>query len=252
MPEKKNILKIENLHAKAENKEILKGLTLSIKSGEIHALMGPNGSGKSTLLNVIMGHPGYKVTKGNILFNGKSILKMTTDERARLGLFTAFQYPMEIPGVNFANFLRIAKNSISKKQNSHIEPQKFLDTLKSKTKTLKINESIYERSLYEGFSGGEKKRGEILQMAILEPKIAILDEIDSGLDIDALKMTAKNITDISKQQKTGVILITHYQRILNYIHPDHVHIIFDGKIIKSGRKSLAEKLEKEGYKNYIR
>jgi len=250
MAEKKNTLKIENLFAKTEDKEILKGINLEIKSGEIHALMGPNGSGKSTLVNVIMGHPRYKVTKGNIFLNGKNITKMPTDERAKMGLFTAFQNPMEVPGVNFSNFLRTAKNSIAKKDR--ISPQNFIEILRTKSKSLKMNESVGERSLNDGFSGGEKKRAEILQMAILEPKISILDEIDSGLDIDALKIVSRNILDIHKQSKTGVLLITHYQRILNYIHPDHVHILSDGKIIKSGGKALAENLEKHGYDSYIK
>lgn len=247
-----SVLKIENLHAKADNKDILKGLTLSIKSGEIHAIMGPNGSGKSTLVNVIMGHPRYKVTKGKILFNGKNILKWSTEKRAKSGLFAAFQNPMEIPGVNFANFLRTAKNATAKKNDLRINPQDFLSILKDSANSLKISESVLERSVNDGLSGGEKKRSEILQMAILKPKIAILDEIDSGLDIDALRLTAKNIINIAKQSKTGVLLITHYQRILNYILPNHVHVILDGKIIKSGGEKLAEKLEKEGYKDYIK
>ncbi|MFA6992725.1 MAG: Fe-S cluster assembly ATPase SufC [Candidatus Gracilibacteria bacterium] len=247
------MLKIENLHVRTDGKDILKGLSLTIKSGEIHALMGPNGSGKSTLCNAIMGHPRYEITKGGLTLNGKKITNLETDERANLGLFVAFQNPMEIPGVNFATFLRAAKNIQNKaqKKSKHIDPAEFLADLKKKAKMTHISEGIFERSLNEGFSGGEKKRAEIFQMAVLEPKIAILDEIDSGLDIDALKMVAKNITDTAKRLNIGILIITHYQRILNYVHPDHVHIIFDGKIIKSGEKALAEKLEKEGYKEYI-
>lgn len=240
----KNILTIQNLHVTADKKQILKGLNLTIKSGEIHALMGPNGSGKSTLLNTIMGHPGYKITKGKILFNNKDISKLSPDKRAKLGIFLGQQHPSEIQGVNITTFLRQAKNSNSKK---HIGPMEFLNFAKTKTKTLKLKDDFLERDVNVGFSGGEKKKSEIFQMAILEPKIAVLDEIDSGLDIDALKTTARTVSEINKKTSSGILLVTHYARILKYIVPEFVHIIENGKITKSGGIKLAHELEKKGY-----
>lgn len=235
-----DILEIKNLHASAEGKKILKGFSLTIKSGEIHAIMGTNGSGKSTLCNIILNHPRYHITKGSIKFNKKSITNLSTDKIAKLGIFLGFQHPTEIPGVSLATLLRNAKNAISKE---HIGPSEFLE---------KIPKKFIDRSVNEGFSGGEKKRAEIIQMKILEPRIAILDEIDSGLDIDNLKKTAKDIKQIHEKRNTGILLITHYQRILSYITPDHVHIMHDGKIIKSGKKDLANKLEKHGYDYFIK
>lgn len=248
-------LEIKNLHVSVEGKEILKGVNLTVKSGEMHAIMGPNGSGKSTLCYALMGHPRYTVTKGDALMNGKSILKLSTDKRAMLGLFLGFQYPHEIPGITFGNFLRIASNNLkaanlksAKKSSEKIMgPLEFYPVLKSEFKNLKMNEDFIGRGLNEGFSGGEKKRAEIAQMSVLKPKMAILDEIDSGLDIDALKTVANGISSIYKKQKPGVLVITHYQRILNYLKPDFVHVMRDGEIVQSGGKDLAKKLEKGGY-----
>lgn len=252
-----DILEINNLHAKTNdtNTPILKGISLTIKSGEIHAIMGPNGSGKSTLCKILMGHPRYHITRGTITFNGKSIKNLEPNERANLGLFLGFQNPMEIPGVTLGNFLRLSKNANLKandKNAKNITPIQFVKILKEETKSLKIDEKFITRSVNTDFSGGEKKRAEIMQMAILEPKIALLDEIDSGLDIDALKHVAKNINQIYKKTSPGILLITHYQRILNYITPTRVHIMKDGEIIKSGSKRLAEELEKNGYEKYIK
>ncbi|MEK6888263.1 MAG: Fe-S cluster assembly ATPase SufC [Candidatus Aenigmatarchaeota archaeon] len=235
-----NILEIKNLHVSVNDKEIIKGLSLTIKEGEIHALMGPNGSGKSTLSYAIMGHPRYVVTKGEILFNGQNILDLKTNERAKLGLFLCFQYPLEVQGVRMANFLRLASDN----KESVVE---FSKRLKENMKLLKINDSFSNRYLNDGFSGGEKKIGEILQMAVLKPKIAILDEADSGLDIDALKVVANGVNHAMKTAPLGVLIITHYQRILDFVKPDFVHIVVDGKIKKSGGKELVEKLEEEGY-----
>lgn len=249
-----NTLQIIDLHAKINKKGILKGLNLTIKSGEIHAVMGPNGSGKSTLCNVVMGHPKYEVTKGKILFNGKNIINLEPNERANLGIFLGFQQPIEVSGINLGNFLRIAKNSNLKaldQKAPNIGPAEFMKQLQLIGKELKIKEEFIKRSINEGLSGGEKKRSEILQMAMLEPKIALLDEIDSGLDIDALKKVAQGIQKTQQRLKTGILLITHYQRILNYVTPDFVHIMTEGKIVKSGDKKLAHKLEKEGYEKYI-
>jgi len=247
-----NTLEIIDLHAKVGDKKILNGINLKIRSGEIHAIMGPNGSGKSTLCNVIMGHPKYKVTRGKILFDKKPINTFTTDKRALLGLFLGFQNPMEIPGVTLGNFLRLAKNSnLKASKNPQIGPVDFLNFIKKTAKELRTDNSFIGRFVNEGFSGGEKKRAEILQMAILEPKIAILDEIDSGLDIDALKIVAKGIEKTFKKTNPGILIITHYQRILNYLSPHFVHIMADGKIVKSGTHSLAKKLEKEGYEKFI-
>jgi Fe-S cluster assembly ATP-binding protein len=251
----KDTLKIENLNATIEGKEILKGINLEIKSGEIHVIMGPNGSGKSTLCNVLMGHPKYKIKKGNIYLNNKSIKNRETNERAAAGLFLAFQHPTEIPGVSFGTFLRLAKNAQIKRNNKKaqtIRPIDFLNDLQEATKTLSFKEEFIGRSVNEGFSGGEKKRAEIIQMTILEPKFAILDEIDSGLDIDGLKAVANGIKKLFKKTNSGILLITHYQRILNYITPNFVHILADGKIVKSGTKKLAQELEKKGYKNFMK
>ncbi|MEK7547422.1 MAG: Fe-S cluster assembly ATPase SufC [Patescibacteria group bacterium] len=248
-------LEIINLHAETNKIGILKGINLKIRSGEIHAIMGKNGSGKSTLCNVIMGHPKYKINQGQIKLNGKKIEKLPTNKRANLGLFLAFQNPTEIQGVTMNNFLRLAKNTNAKAQNKsskHISPGEFLQTISRGMDLLKMDKKLAGRSVNEGFSGGEKKRAEIMQMAILEPKIALLDEIDSGLDIDALKTVAKAIKHLHKQTKCGILLITHYQRILNYITPDFVHIISNGKIIKSGDKTLARKLEKHGYEKFVK
>jgi len=237
-----NTLEIKDLHISIGDKEIIKGLNLVIKEGEIHALMGPNGSGKSTLSCTIMGHPKYTITKGDILFNGQSINDMKTDERAKLGIFLCFQYPMEVTGVQVANFLRLASNSIQKEEVSE-----FRKRLKDNMKNLKISETFSSRYLNDGFSGGEKKRGEILQMSVLRPKIAILDEADSGLDIDALKIVADSVNNAMKTTPLGVLIITHYQRILNFIKPNFVHIVVDGKIVQSGGHELAERLDGEGY-----
>lgn len=245
-------LEIDNLHARVEDREILKGLTLTIKSGEIHAIMGKNGSGKSTLCKVLMGHPSYEITEGSIKFDGEEISELDPNERANLGLFLGFQHPLEIPGVTLGNFLRIAKNANRKANDEEqISPREFLNEIKEKADQLKVDQSFINRSVNEGFSGGERKRAEIVQMAVLEPKIALLDEIDSGLDIDALKIVAQGINKTHAAHKTGVLLITHYQRILNYITPDFVHVMNDGKIIKSGGSELAHKLEAEGYEQFI-
>lgn len=249
-----NILEIRDLKAEINGLEILKGLSLKINSGEIHAIMGPNGSGKSTLCNVLMGHPKYEVTGGSVTLNGEDVLEMATHERAHKGLFLAFQQPLEIPGVSFGNFLRLAKNAQMKSKDSAsrgINPGEFMKTLKGKVSDLKMEEGFVTRSINEGFSGGEKKRAEIIQMAIMQPKIALLDEIDSGLDIDALKTVAKGINENMKETGCGMLIITHYQRILNYIEPHFVHIMHKGRIIKSGDNKLAHELEKNGYEPFI-
>lgn len=240
----KNELRIIDLHAKVEGKEILKGVTLNVKEGEVVALMGPNGSGKSTLANVIMGHPGYEVTSGKIYFNSKEITQMEANERAKLGLFLSFQYPASVSGVPINSFLRTARNSVKGKTLSVLE---FEDFLKKKMKLLNVDSAFVNRYLNEGFSGGEKKKNEILQMAVLEPKIAILDETDSGLDVDAMKIVAKGVNTVCSSYGTGVLIITHYQRILDYIKPDRVYIMQSGKIIKEGGKELALEIEKKGY-----
>ncbi len=245
------MLVIKNLHAKVEDKEILKGISLTIKSGEIHAIMGPNGSGKSTLCNVLMGHPKYEITKGEVTLDGENILELDPDKRAKLGLFLSFQYPQEIPGISYANFLRTTKNALLTGQGKKpMSVMEFAKLLQEKMKMLSMSEDFKTRSVNEGFSGGEKKRAEILQMAVLEPKFAMLDETDSGLDIDALKTVAENADIIARKTNMGVLLITHYQRILKYITPDFVHVMVQGKIVKSGGKDLVEKLEEAGYEQF--
>ena len=249
-----DILEITDLHAEIDGQEILKGINLTINSGEIHAIMGPNGSGKSTLCKVLMGHPKYEVTKGSAKFNGVEILELDTNERANLGLFLGFQHPLEIPGVSLGNFLRLAKNANIKatdKDADTVSPVEFMGEMRETVDALKMDRKFIGRSVNEGFSGGEKKRAEIVQMAILEPKMALLDEIDSGLDIDALKIVAKGINKNFEKNNHGILIITHYQRILNYITPHHVHVIADGKIVKSGGKELALELEEKGYDQYL-
>jgi Fe-S cluster assembly ATP-binding protein len=249
-------LVVQDLHVAVEGKEILKGLGLEVKKGEIHALMGPNGSGKSTFANTLMGHPRYEVTSGDILFKGESLLEKEADERSRLGLFMAFQYPVAIPGLTVANFLRSALNarlappetngSGAMPQRKGINPREFRAMLQSKMKVLRMDESFATRYLNDGFSGGEKKRAEILQMAVLKPEIAIMDETDSGLDIDALRVVSDGVSALAGPEM-GILLITHYQRILNYIKPDHVHVMIDGRIVLSGGPELALELESRGY-----
>jgi Fe-S cluster assembly ATP-binding protein len=248
-------LEIRNLHVKVEGQEILKGLDLAINRGEIHAIMGPNGSGKSTLANTLMGHPAYEVTDGEILFKAQDIVGMSPDERSRLGLFLAFQYPSAIPGVSVANFLRTAMNAHRKEQSASnngggnrrgISMREFRQLIKEKMAMLKMDTSFARRYLNEGFSGGEKKRMEILQMAMLQPEIAVLDETDSGLDIDALRIVSEGVNRLVSPD-LGVLVITHYQRILDYIKPEHVHILVNGRIVMSGGPELALELEEKGY-----
>ncbi|MCS6873076.1 MAG: Fe-S cluster assembly ATPase SufC [Pyrinomonadaceae bacterium] len=241
------LLEIKNLQAGIEGIKILKGLNLKVEKGEVHAIMGPNGSGKSTLAKVIAGHPGYEVFEGEILYEGKNLLEMEPDERAREGIFMAFQYPIEIPGVSNSQFLRIAYNEKMKHLGlEELDPIEFNDLLKEKAKLVEMGSDFLKRSVNEGFSGGEKKRNEILQMAVLEPKLAILDETDSGLDIDALRIVANGVNSL-RSKENAIILVTHYQRLLNYIEPDYVHVLADGRIVKSGNKELALKLEEKGY-----
>ncbi len=246
------MLEIKNLHASIEGKNILKGINLSVAAGEVHAIMGPNGSGKSTLAQVLAGRDTFEVTEGDILFEGESILENAPEERAVKGIFMAFQYPVEIPGVRNAYFLKTALNSIRKHRGEEpLDAMDFLVLIKEKMKALKIDESFMNRSVNEGFSGGEKKRNEILQMAVLDPKLSIMDETDSGLDIDAMKVVADGVNAL-RDEKRGMIVITHYQRLLNYIVPDVVHVLVDGKIIKTGGKELALELESEGYTEVAR
>jgi Fe-S cluster assembly ATP-binding protein len=237
------MLKIENLRAEIDGQEIVKGLDLEVGKGEIHAIMGPNGSGKSTLSNVLMGHPRYEVTGGSITFQGEDVLEMEADERAKLGMFLAFQYPSEVPGVSVANFLRTAVNSVREEE---LSPMEMFRLIQDKMKVMQMDPKFAERYLNEGFSGGEKKRNEILQMLMLEPKLAIMDETDSGLDIDALQVVSKGVNELRGPEFSAVI-ITHYQRILRYIEPDHVHVMLDGRLVTSGGKELALDLEDKGY-----
>lgn len=238
-----SLIEIKDLHANVEGKEILKGVNLTIERGQVHAIMGPNGSGKSTLSNVMMGHPKYQVTQGQILFKGENILEMSVDERARKGLFLGFQYPVAIPGVPVSKFLRMSLQAVRGKDIPILE---FRKSFKEKMELLGISDSFSGRYINEGFSGGEKKRHEILQLALLEPDMAILDETDSGLDIDALRVVANGIEKTRSPQR-GILLITHYQRILNYVQPDFIHVLAGGRIIKSGGKELAAQLESKGY-----
>lgn len=240
-----SVLTIKDLHVAIEGKEILKGVNLEVKGGEIHAIMGPNGTGKSTLSSAIMGHPKYEVTSGSITMDGEDVLEMEVDERARAGLFLAMQYPSEITGVTNADFMRSAINS-KREEGEEISLMKFIKEMDKKMDLLEMDQDMAQRYLNEGFSGGEKKRNEILQLLMLEPAIAILDEIDSGLDIDALKVVSKGINQM-RNEDFGCLMITHYQRLLNYITPDYVHVMMQGKIVKSGGAELAQRLEAEGY-----
>lgn len=241
------MITIKNLHASVDGKEILKGINLEVKAGEVHAIMGPNGSGKSTLSSVLAGREDYEVTEGEVTFHGKDLLDMPAEDRAREGLFLAFQYPIEIPGVSNINFLKTAINEIrAYKGQDVIAPKDFLALVKEKQKLVELDGKLANRSVNEGFSGGEKKRNEIFQMAMLEPTLAILDETDSGLDIDALKIVAGGVNTL-KNKDRAFIVITHYQRLLDYIVPDFVHILYNGKIVKSGGKELALELEAKGY-----
>jgi Fe-S cluster assembly ATP-binding protein len=237
-------LEIRNLHVRIEEREILRGVDLTVRKGEIHALMGPNGSGKSTLANTIMGHPAYEVTDGQIIFNGEDITEAPAHERARAGLFLAFQYPVAVPGVSVANFLRMAINA---KREEPIKVKEFGKQLAHAVQLLDVDRAFTSRHLNDGFSGGEKKRAEILQMAMLAPEIAVLDETDSGLDIDALRTVAQGVVKLHAEQGVGALIITHYQRILDYITPQFVHILMDGKIVMEGGPELVDRLEREGY-----
>jgi Fe-S cluster assembly ATP-binding protein len=243
----KVILEIKNLSAGVEGKQILKGVNLTVSAGEVHAVMGPNGSGKSTLAAVLAGRDGYDVSGGEVIYNGHDLLDLDPEERAREGLFLAFQYPVEIPGVNSTYFLKAALNEIRKaKGESELDAMEFLTLVKERMKLLELNDDLLKRSVNEGFSGGEKKRAEIFQMAVLEPKLAILDETDSGLDIDALKIVSSGVNKL-KRPDNAQLVITHYQRLLNYIVPDYVHVLVDGKIVRTGGKELALELEAKGY-----
>jgi Fe-S cluster assembly ATP-binding protein len=241
------VLEIRNLHATVEGKEILRGLELTVNKGEVHAIMGPNGSGKSTLAKVLAGHPAYVVTAGEVLYEGKNLLELGPDERAREGIFLAFQYPVEVPGVSNAQFLRLAYNEKRKHLNEEeLDPLEFKDLLTERAKIVEMDAGLMSRSVNEGFSGGEKKRNEILQMAVLEPKLAVLDETDSGLDIDALRIVADGVNHL-RTPDNAIVLVTHYQRLLNYIVPDYVHVLWRGRIVRSGGKELALELEAKGY-----
>ncbi|UBM59158.1 Fe-S cluster assembly ATPase SufC [Marinilongibacter aquaticus] len=241
------MLKISNLHAGVEEKEILRGINLEVKPGEVHAIMGPNGSGKSTLASVLAGREDFEVTSGSVEYSGKDLLELAPEERAAEGIFLAFQYPVEIPGVTTINFLKTALNQIRKyKGEEALDAAQFLKLMKQKAKTVKIDDQLLRRSLNEGFSGGEKKRNEIFQMAMLEPKLGILDETDSGLDIDALRIVADGVNQL-KDKERSFIVVTHYQRLLDYIVPDFVHVLYKGRIVKSGTRELALELEEKGY-----
>jgi len=243
----KPLLEITNLTAEAEGKPILKGLNLTVHAGEVHAIMGPNGSGKSTLASVLCGRPGYTATGGDVRFAGENLLELKPEDRARQGLFLAFQYPVEIPGVNSTYFLKAALNEIRKYRGlPELDAMDFLELVKARMQVLELDQSLLNRPVNEGFSGGEKKRNEIFQMAVLEPRLAILDETDSGLDIDALKIVAAGVNKLHGPDNAQIV-ITHYQRLLDYIIPDYVHVLYDGRIIKSGGKELAYELEKHGY-----
>lgn len=243
----KKMIKIDNLHASINGKEILKGLNLEVKAGEVHAIMGPNGAGKSTLASVLAGREEYEITDGEVTFDGKDLLELSTEDRAREGLFLAFQYPVEIPGVSNVNFLRTALNEKREYLGQDpISAKDFMQMVRDKSKIVELDSKLANRSVNEGFSGGEKKRNEIFQMAMLEPKLAILDETDSGLDIDALRIVATGVTKL-KSEDNATIVITHYQRLLDYIVPDYVHVLYNGKIVKSGPKELALELEEKGY-----
>jgi Fe-S cluster assembly ATP-binding protein len=241
------MIKIKNLHAYIEGKEILKGLNLEVNAGEVHAIMGPNGAGKSTLASILAGREEYEVTEGSVDFDGKDLLELSTEDRAREGLFLAFQYPVEIPGVSNVNFLRTALNEIREyKGEEPISAKDFMAKVREKSAIVELDSKLASRSVNEGFSGGEKKRNEIFQMAMLEPKLAILDETDSGLDIDALRIVASGVNKL-KSPENATIVITHYQRLLDYIVPDFVHVLYDGRIVKTGTKELALELEDKGY-----
>jgi Fe-S cluster assembly ATP-binding protein len=242
------MLDIKNLHAKiADGREILKGIDLAVKAGEVHAIMGPNGSGKSTLAGVLAGRPGYEVTEGSVTYLGRDLLPLSPDERAREGVFLAFQYPVEIPGVNNMYFLRAALNAVRRHRGeSELDAGQFLKAVRAKLKELEISDDLLQRGVNVGFSGGEKKRNEIFQMAMLEPKLALLDETDSGLDIDALRLVSSGINKLRAPGR-AMVLITHYQRLLDYVEPDRIHVLSQGKIVMSGDKSLAAELEKHGY-----
>ena len=242
-----SMLEVRNLQVKAEDKLILRGINLTVNRGEVHAIMGPNGSGKSTLARALAGHPGYEVTAGEVLFEGKDLLDMSPDERAREGVFMAFQYPVEIPGVNNAYFLKAAVNARRKHQGlEELDAIDFMKVIKEKARILQVDEAMLQRSVNEGFSGGEKKRNEIFHMAVLEPALAILDETDSGLDIDALKIVSQGVNAMRNTDR-AFIVVTHYQRLLNYIVPDYVHVLSDGVLVRSGGRELALELEEKGY-----
>jgi Fe-S cluster assembly ATP-binding protein len=241
------MLEIRNLHASVDGKEILRGIDLTVNAGEVHAVMGPNGSGKSTLAQVLAGHPAFEVTEGEVIYDGKNLLEMEPEERAQAGLFLAFQYPVEIPGVSNSYFLRSAYNEIRKANGlEELDPIEFMDRMEEKLKLVDMDPSMLSRSVNTGFSGGEKKRNEILQMAVLEPRLAILDETDSGLDIDALRIVAHGVNSL-RRPDNATIVVTHYQRLLNYIVPDRVHVLAAGRIVRSGDKELALELEAKGY-----